>query len=144
MTHFASAVPRTHVPSAVARATLWIHLSLWESEAGFPMFRIFCAFTNSYWCQFRHDLFQFGRDETQSPFSLESVGLSERLWYVPRHWFAVGCFVLSLRLFLHSQLPPITGETNINASLTSFRYCEEQCTSRGDVLGYYSNGGYRN
>lgn len=37
----------------------------------------------------------------------------------------------------------ITGENNINASLTSFRYCEDQCTNRGDLLEYYSNRGHR-
>lgn len=39
--------------------------------------------------------------------------------------------------------PFITEENNINASLTFFRYCEAQCTTRGDVLGYYSNRGHR-
>lgn len=39
--------------------------------------------------------------------------------------------------------PCITKENNINASLTFIRYCEAQCTTRGDVLGYYSNRGHR-
>lgn len=39
--------------------------------------------------------------------------------------------------------PCITEENNINASLTFIRYCEAQCMTRGDVLGYYSNRGHR-
>lgn len=175
----------THVPSAVARSTLWIHLFFGEkwgcfSEVQVLTVRIFRAFPDLQWCQFTHDLSQFSRDETQNPFSLQSLtaGLSKRLWFVPCHLVCCWVFGACLKPFLQSRLnfkyqpkaehvctesgplfkehlgvshltwlclssPFITEENNINASLTFFRYCEAQCTTRGDVLGYYSNRGHR-
>lgn len=81
-----------HVLHAVARATLWRHLfeEKWgcSSHVQVPPGRISGAVTNLSWCQFRHSVFQQ---------VVKVCGLN------PATPFAVGCFMLSLSLFLHSQ-----------------------------------------
>lgn len=160
----------THVPSAVARSTLWIHLFFWkkwgcfskvqefesESPLGFSVPSQICIDVSL------DTVFFSSGGMKLKIFSHLSllVGLSKRLQFVPCH--LVCCWVFSaffkpvstftrLNFKYHPKTghvrtalgplfkehlwashltslclssPRITGENNINASLTSFRYCE--------------------
>ena len=121
MTHFASAVPKTHVPSAVARSALWISLFFEKSEFVFLEFR-FSLLGFSVPSQICTDVsldtvFSSSvgmKREILSHLSL-LVGLSERLQFVPYH--LVCCWVfcaffkpVSVFTRLHFKYHPKTGQ----------------------------------